>query len=53
MIQYPTTHKDKLVATINNKKVPVSENEASPWQATGYRLWLYHQIPTFSKANAL
>ena len=28
-------------------------DEASPWQATGYRLWLYHQIPTFSKANAL
>ena len=40
MIQYPTTHKDKLVATINNKKVPVSEIKSLKTAYTLYKKWI-------------
>ena len=40
MIKYPTAHKDKLVAAINNRKVPASEVQSLKTVCTFYKKWI-------------
>ncbi len=40
MIKYPTTHKDKLIATIKNKKVPSTEVQRLKKACTLYKKWI-------------
>ena len=40
MIRYPTTHKDKLLAAINNNKVPKSEIQFLKRSYEAYKRWI-------------
>ncbi len=40
MIKYPTAHKDKLIAAINNSKLPESEIQPLKKAYTQYKKWI-------------
>lgn len=49
MIKYPTTHKDKLLAAINNNKVPESEVQCLKRAYEAYKKWISEIEKIYSK----
>ena len=51
MIKYPTVHKDKLIAAINNKKVPVSEKRNLKKALELYKKWISNIEKIYNMKN--